>query len=93
MPRHETSDLGQLVRKTGLCILCVSRVTRCIFEKIGQNIARPFFVKINTEHLSRKKVAQKIATSVIFKKLPKENNRPMGENSPKSGHSADKIKG
>jgi hypothetical protein len=30
-----------------------------------------------------KKVAEKIwATSVIFKKTPKVNNRPIGENSP-----------
>jgi hypothetical protein len=32
--------------------------------------------------LYRKKVAKKFGYSVIYKKLPKINNRPIGENSP-----------
>jgi hypothetical protein len=41
-----------------------------------------FFVKINTS-FSAKKVAQQLcsATSVIFEKLPKVNNRAVGEKS------------
>jgi hypothetical protein len=38
-------------------------------------IAQPFFVKINTKLVPWIKVAQKLRSSVIFKAIPKVNNR------------------
>jgi hypothetical protein len=43
----------------------------------------PFLCQNKLTFFNVKKVAEKIwATSVIFKKTPKVNNRPIGENSP-----------
>jgi hypothetical protein len=47
-----------------------------IKEKIAQNVANPFFVQINIQLLPWKMSA----TSVIYEKLPKVNNRPVGKN-------------
>jgi hypothetical protein len=42
-----------------------------------------FFAKINTQLFPTiKSIQNKTVTSEIFKKLPKENNNPLGENSP-----------
>jgi hypothetical protein len=44
----------------------------------------PIFVEINTHYIVWKKVAQKYGILFfIIEKLPKVNNRPLGENSPK----------
>jgi hypothetical protein len=46
-----------------------------------------FFVKINTLSFMRTKIAQNIlSTSEIYKKLSKENNRPIGGKFAQSGH-------
>jgi hypothetical protein len=42
-----------------------------------------FLAKINTQLFPTiKSIQNKTVTSEIFKKLPKENNNPLGENSP-----------
>jgi hypothetical protein len=47
-------------------------------KKIAQNVAQnTTLVKINAQRRSTKMWA----TSIIFGKLPKENNHPLGENS------------
>jgi hypothetical protein len=51
------------------------------FENIAQNVAQPIFSTILTFSLEimRSNIG---ASAIIFKKLPKENIHPMGENSP-----------
>jgi hypothetical protein len=49
-----------------------ARVTRWVCEKLALSVAHPFLSKFS----HGKKVARE------FKNLPKENNRPIGENSP-----------
>jgi hypothetical protein len=44
------------------------RVTKCVCEKVAQNIAQPTFVKNYTKFLSWKKKPKTRATSVIFNK-------------------------
>jgi hypothetical protein len=46
-----------------------SRVTRWVCEKNAQNVAQSIFLS-------------KLYTPLFWKKLPKENNHPEGENSP-----------
>jgi hypothetical protein len=59
------------------------RVTRCVCEKMAQMKPKTFFVKINTYKFYHGEKYQKIALFMQFsKKLPNENNRPTGENSP-----------
>jgi hypothetical protein len=58
-------------------------VTRCVFEKIAQNVAQNVFCQNQCITSTEGKGAPKIgASSVIFKKMPKVNNHPMGEYSP-----------
>jgi ERCC4-type nuclease len=54
------------------------RVTRRVCEKIAQSILWP---KINTQLKPLKKVVLKFWLIVIFEKIPKVKNRPIGENS------------
>jgi hypothetical protein len=66
-------------------LICVhgSRVTRWVCGIIAHSEAQPIFVKMNTKHERWIKVAQNfMLTSVFLWKLPKENNRPKGQNSP-----------
>jgi hypothetical protein len=56
------------------------RVTRCVCEEMSQNVAKPIFSqKIFITSTAEKSI---LATFVIFEKLPKVINHPMGENSP-----------
>jgi hypothetical protein len=49
------------------------------FFLIDQNVAQIIFVKINTPSILTEKSIQKCdATSVIFNKLAKANNHPLG---------------
>jgi hypothetical protein len=58
-------------------------VTRLEYEKIAQNAAVPIFCQNKYTFFSEKRSSPKIwAVSVIFEKLPKENNISFGENSP-----------
>jgi hypothetical protein len=51
-------------------------------KKIAQNVAQPI-VFINKYRNFRKKVAQEFRPLLYFlTKQPKENNRPIGKNSP-----------
>jgi hypothetical protein len=54
-----------------------SRVTRWVCEKVDQNVAQPIYCQ-NLKSIGT--VAK--ATIVICNKRAKENNRPVGENSP-----------
>jgi hypothetical protein len=56
-------------------------VTGRVCEKVSQNVARPTYLK-NTLYITGivEKVTQIWSTSVIFKKLPKINNVPIGAN-------------
>jgi hypothetical protein len=56
---------------------CSARVTRWVSEKNRPNVAQPIFCQNQCINLSVKKT-----TSVVFNKLSKVNNHPMGENSP-----------
>jgi hypothetical protein len=59
-------------------------VTRLDCEKVAQNIAQPVFFCQNlyiTGAVENRSPDPR-ATSVIFKPLPKVNNRPLSENSP-----------
>jgi hypothetical protein len=58
-------------------------MNRCVCKKVAQNIAQSIFPAINTQLLLWKKSSQIMcATSVIFTKLPKVNNHPLGKFSP-----------
>jgi hypothetical protein len=56
----------------------------------------PFLLKLIQNLYFGKNSPKLWATSVIFEKLPKDNNRPLGENSPtvatllRTGHGSDK---
>jgi hypothetical protein len=63
------------------CIM--RRVTRGVCEKVAQNIAQPIFCQNEYITGTVEKSSPRIyATSVVFNKLAKENNRPVGETSP-----------
>jgi hypothetical protein len=58
-------------------------VTRGVCEKVAQNVAQPIFCQ--NEYITgtvEKSSPTICATSVVFNKLAKENNRPVGENLP-----------
>jgi hypothetical protein len=59
-------------------------VTRCVCEKIAQNVAQAIICKNLCITGTVEKVALKFAlhTSVIFKTQPQVNNRPIGQNLP-----------
>jgi hypothetical protein len=62
---------------TNELILCAGRVTRWGCEKITKCSQTHFLSK--SIYFSAEENSPKIwAPSVIFKKLPKENNRPIG---------------
>jgi hypothetical protein len=55
-------------------------VTRSVREKRVQNVARAFFIEINTYiPFSVEKANPKIWAPSVIKKLPKEKNHPKGE--------------
>jgi hypothetical protein len=51
---------------------------------LSKTLSRPIFAEVNTLLLFtvEKSCPQNWAASAIFKKLPKEKNRPLGKNSP-----------
>jgi hypothetical protein len=53
-------------------------------KKIAQKLAHHIFLSIRIHNVYRRKTRSPsiIATLVIFKQMPKENKRPLGENSP-----------
>jgi hypothetical protein len=55
-------------------------------QKIAQHVAHTIFIKVNSQLLPWAKVVKKWPTYVIFNRyqilLPKENNCPIGDNSP-----------
>jgi hypothetical protein len=54
-----------------------------IFEKVAQTAAQMIIRQNLCISVTEEKCSPKIyATAVIFKTLPKENNRPIGKNSP-----------
>jgi hypothetical protein len=70
-----------------ILLLCCSRVTRCVFEKIAQSVAKAVIVGIITSLFPLKNVAQKIlATSATVNKLPKVKKSPNSQKFGQSGH-------
>jgi hypothetical protein len=60
-----------------------TRVTRCIWERIAQNVAQAFLGQNeNITHTAEISSPILWAISVICTKLPKENSHPRSENSP-----------
>jgi hypothetical protein len=58
-------------------------VARGISEKFAQNVSQPIFWTYYYISFTEEKSCPRLWTnSVIFIKLAKVNNRPMGENSP-----------
>jgi hypothetical protein len=58
-------------------------VTRRVYEKVTENVAKPMICQLLCTTGTMEKSSPKIcATSVNFKALPKVNNRPIVENSP-----------
>jgi hypothetical protein len=52
-------------------------------EKVTQNEAQPvFYQNLNITGAVEKSSSKMSSTSVVFKPLPKVNNRPIGEKSP-----------
>jgi hypothetical protein len=53
-------------------------------KKVAQNTAQLFFVKIDAKNLTMEAIRspEMSAISVIFNKLPKVNDPPLGENLP-----------
>jgi hypothetical protein len=76
-------------------LLLGSRVTRCVCEKVAQNVAQPFFVKNSTQLLPWKKVAQLFVLFlyIIFTKTtyPKCKQSPNRRKFAQSGHPARKL--
>jgi hypothetical protein len=67
------------------CVLKTSNPSKQQSDQIGcetvaQSVAKPIFRQNKYIIFTVEKVTQKV--SVLFKKLPKESNRPIGENSP-----------
>jgi hypothetical protein len=59
------------------------RVTWWVSEKFAQNVAQPIFGQYYHISFTEEKSCRRMWTnSILFIKLPKVNNRPMGENSP-----------
>jgi hypothetical protein len=59
------------------------RVTRCVREKVAQNVAQSICCENECTIFIVKKVAQLFVLFLQFsQKLPKLNSRPIGENSP-----------
>jgi hypothetical protein len=55
-----------------LVTLLMPSVTRCVCEKVAQNVAQPIFVKINRQLLQWKNVAQLFVLYLSFsQKYPK----------------------
>jgi hypothetical protein len=60
-----------------------SRVTRCVFEKVAQNVALSIFCENYYTSATVEKIAQLFWLLLQFsQKLPNENSHPIGENSP-----------
>jgi hypothetical protein len=58
-------------------------VTRCVREKVAQNVAQSICCENEYTTLIVKKVAQLLVLFLPFsQKLPKLNSRPMGKNTP-----------
>jgi hypothetical protein len=59
-------------------------MTRCVFEKVAQNVAKSIFVKITTYISVTVEKSSPIiwATSVILTKTTQGEQSPIGENSP-----------
>jgi hypothetical protein len=51
-------------------------------KKVAQNVAQPIISPILTHYFHCEKTAKKFRPLTSFKKVPKENTRPIGENSP-----------
>jgi hypothetical protein len=68
---------------SGISETVESGVTRWVCEKIAQNLARPIFCQNYYTVIAGVRSSSKLwATFAIFLKTTKENNRPIGENSP-----------
>jgi hypothetical protein len=60
-----------------------TRVTRCVCEKVAQNVAQSIFCENYYKTFTVEKVSQLFGLLQSFSQnVPKENSHPRGENSP-----------
>jgi hypothetical protein len=68
--------------KVAVYVRIVDRVTRCVWEKIVQNLAKSFLSKLIIYILPRKKYPKVLGYLIHFRKNCSKNYCPIGENSP-----------